>query len=394
MDKDQKKRVLFIGNRSALSRIAGETGKRLSQWEPVFAPTRESAMHALAESEFHAVVADDAIGPRETERVLREVKEKWPNVARLAVVDQPNAKQTPPPVAAVHVVPRACGVDDMETSLERSAAVHAIVTEPKIREVVGTVESLPTLPKTYREVMAVTNREDASALLVAKALEKDPALSLKVLQVVNSVTFGLRQRISSVQQAVSYLGMELIKGIVLTAEIFQSAERAKPQGFSLERFQDYSIRVGRLAAEFGKGRGIGEEAFTAGLLHDVGKLVLSMKRATQFTEALLRIAETGEDTEVVEREMLGITHSHAGAYLLWTWGIPYPIVECVALHHATHLVRGGANELVAVVHAAEALYGIHACRDPESKLDMELIERAGMAKEIPQWRARVAESVG
>ncbi len=393
MDKVEKKRVLFIGNRAALERIAGQAGKKLSHWEPAFAPTRESAMRALSERQFHAVVTDDGMGARETERVLDEVKQKWPSVARLAVVDQPKARTTPSPIAAVHAVSRTVGGDDMETSLDRSAMVQAIVTAPRVREVIGTVESLPTLPKTYREVMAVTNREDASAMLVAKALEKDPALSLKVLQVVNSVTFGLRQRIASVQQAVSYLGLELIKGIVLTAEIFQSAERAKPQGFSLERFQDYSIRVGRLAADFGKARGIGEEAFTAGLLHDVGKLVLSMKQAGLFTEALLRIAETGDDAEQVEREMLKVTHSDAGAYLLWTWGIPYPIVECVAFHHATHLARGGANELVAVVHAAEALYSIVACGEPESKLDMELLERAGMAEEVPSWRARVASSI-
>jgi len=393
MDQQGKKRVLLAGESAAFERVMSRAGRSFLRWEPAFAHSLEEAMSLLSEREFHAVVAAELVHGGGVEVFLQEVNEKWPHIARLTLTSGPFSRPVRPSLTTVQAVLDECGPEQLEASIERSANVHAIVSNPMTAAIAGHVDSLPTLPAVYRDVVNAASQEDASAAAVAAALQRDPALCLRVLQVVNSVMFGLRRRISSVQQAAAYLGIELIKSIVVTAEIFKSAERSDVGGFSLRRFQDYSLKIATLASEFAATRGLSEEAFSAGLLHDVGKLVLSLTRGTEFTKVLLRVAATGEDAESVEREVIGVSHSDAGAHLLWSWGIPFPIVESVAMHHATELAGGHPSELVAIVHAAEALYNIHACGEPEATLDVALLERAGMLEELEGWRLRVIESV-
>jgi len=393
MGQQGKNRVLLVGENAAFDRVKSGADQSFSRWDPVFARSLEEAVSHLSDGDFRAVVAAQLVGEANGELVLQEVDARWPQLARLTLTSEPFARPVWSTLAAVQAVPDECGPAQLEASIQRSANVHAIVSNPTTAALAGHVESLPTLPAVYRDLVSVASQKDVSAATVASALQRDPALCLKVLQVVNSLTFGLRRRISSVQQAAAYLGVELIKGIVVTAEIFKTAERNDVEGFSLGRFQDYSLKIATLASEFAATRGLGEEAFSAGLLHDVGKLVLSLKRETDFTNVLLRVAATGEDAESVEREVLGVSHSDVGAHLLWSWGIPYPIVECVAMHHATELAGDHPSDLVAIVHAAEALYSIYACGEREATLDVALLERAGMLEELDGWRQRVIESI-
>ncbi len=277
--------------------------------------------------------------------------------------------------------------------LARGKELHDIVNSPVVAAAVGSVDALPAVPRIYLELRDLTSRPETGAAEIAQAVASDPVLSLKLLQLVNSVGFGMRRRVASVQQAVSLLGMEQIKALVLTSQVFSNAAKCRVQGFSLDQFQDCAMRVGRLAQGFMASRGIGAEAFTAGLLIDIGKLVLAMAQPDAYTAVLLRLAESGEDVEVVEREVLGVSHSEAGAYLLWQWGLPISTVECVAFHHRAELMRQGPYELVAAAHAADALYDIIACGDPESRLNLQLLERAGVIGELPKWREQVSEAL-
>lgn len=281
----------------------------------------------------------------------------------------------------------------MAAVLERSKELHDIVNSSAVAAAVGSIDALPTVPRIYLELRDLTARPDTGAAEIANAVASDPALSLKLLQLVNSVGFGMRRRVASVQQAVALLGMEQIKALVLSSQVFSNAAKCRVQCFSLEQFQDCSMRVGRLAQAFMAKRGIGAEAFTAGLLIDVGKLVLAMAQPDAFTDVLLRTAESNEDVETVEREIIGVTHSEAGAYLLWQWGLPISTVECVAFHHRADLMKQGPYDLVAAVHAADAIYDILACGEPPSRLNLTLLERAGVLGELGSWREQVAESL-
>lgn len=376
-------KVLLVGDRRQVDRIVDAPVPR---WEVTIVDSPEGAFQRLSQNSYRAVVALGPLAPLRP--MLAEIRMKFPEIARLSMADATHAGLGAN--MAYHLIPMGCDATVLAGLLERSTAVHEAVNKESVRRFVGRVETLPSVPKVYLEVQELVSREDVTAAAVARAIEADPALSLKMLQVVNSVTFGLRQRIATVQQAVSLLGVELIKSLVLSTQVFAAAEQGGVQGFSLEQFQAYSTRVARLAQQFSRSRGLGDEAFTAGLLLDVGKLVLAMKQPDLFTQVLLRVAETGESCEAVERELLGVTHSEAGGHLLSLWGIPFSIVECVAFHHqAGDRIHG---PMAAAVHAADALLDIGCCGEPESRLDLSVLERGGVLGELDDWR-RVAQDM-
>ena len=160
----------------------------------------------------------------------------------------------------------------------------------------------------------------------------------------------------------------------------------EPKGLSLTGLQQYSFRVARLAQRFLGARPSAHEAFTAGIVCDLGQLVLALKQRALFEQVLERVGKEGESQPDVERELLGVTHAEAGALLLSGWGLPFAIVETVAFHHDVNAVADGPVDVLAAVHAADALVGIISCGDPETALDRGFIERAGFTADLPAWR--------
>jgi hypothetical protein len=143
-----------------------------------------------------------------------------------------------------------------------------------------------------------------------RIVETDAAMSVKVLQIVNSAYFGLAQKMTSIQRSVVYLGIELLKGLTLVAHVFSSLEKAAVVGFSLDRFQDHSLRCARLAKAFLKDSPRAEDAFTAGLVHDIGKLIIAKNLTRQFHEVIdeVRGSDPPRPLFEVERARIGMSH--------------------------------------------------------------------------------------
>ena len=183
----------------------------------------------------------------------------------------------------------------------------------------------------------------------------DAAVCAKVLQLVNSAYFGLGQKIVSVRAAVTYLGVEVIKSLVLGSSSFSDKAISEVKGFSPERLQHHSMLTALLAKKIVSSPQLADAAFTAGLLHDIGALVLLHAAPPDYVRALDRTKELGGDTASAEREIFGVTHAEVGAYLLGLWGIPFPIVEAVAFHHRPNEVAPESRALVAAIHIASGL---------------------------------------
>lgn len=267
-----------------------------------------------------------------------------------------------------------------------------LANEPVCR-IAGLVERLPALPETFNKLCLAASNPNATVAQISRVIQADPAISLRLLQLANSAFFGASQRISSIPQAVSILGTELLKSLILSIHVCNMMELVPTRSFSMQNFQAYSVRVARLARHFAPSRDVADQAFTAGLLLGVGKVVFAYRDPDRFERVLARVAETGEAQHIVEQELFGTTHAETGAFLLSIWNIPFPIVECVAFHHRPSLLESTDLELMGVVHAADALVGIEYCDDPEDNLDMAFIERAGLAGCIPQWREMVVKAI-
>src|SRR5262249_55529513 len=144
------------------------------------------------------------------------------------------------------------------------------------------VSSIPSLPAEYRQIMQELQSDEPSLEKVGKIIAKDIGMTAKVLQLINSAFFGLRGRISSPEQAVRLLGLDTISSLVLVISVFSQIQIEKIQGFELEKLWQHSFVVGRLAKEIAqnecKDRIMMGDAYTAGLLHGIGMLILAELR--------------------------------------------------------------------------------------------------------------------
>ena len=256
--------------------------------------------------------------------LLARLRDEYPHLARIVVA--------PPPAVSVgfriadlahQVLPAGSAPEVLHEALTRTLALRDLLADERLRALAGSVDGLPSLPRIYGELTAVLESPDCGSGEVAAVVCRDPALAAKVLQLVNSSFFGLPRVVTSLPEAVSYLGVATLRSLVLSTEamsLFRPAARAA--GLDVDALAARTVATATEAARVAAPEYSGD-AFTAGLLSDVGILLLAAKAPD-----LLRRDEAE----------LGFTHGGLGAYLLGLWGVAPGIVEAVAFHHETPAV--------------------------------------------------------
>ena len=230
-------------------------------------------------------------------------------------------------------------------------------TDVRLDALLRQVRDLPALPAAVLRVMQLTDDPKACAADVARAMASDQALALRVLKLANSAFYGASRRIATVSEAVVILGMRTTRNLVMATGC-QDMLEGNIGGYAMPRgaLWRHSLACGSAAqalAQRAKYRAT-EEAFIAGLLHDIGKVVLNMYLKEQFVRVLIRAAG-GQVTYVeAEREILGFDHAEAGARLLERWNLPSSLVAAVRYHHAP--LEAEPNSLLpCIVHVADAI---------------------------------------
>jgi len=202
---------------------------------------------------------------------------------------------------------------------------------------------LPTVPDLYTQVMNLLASPNADAADVGKLIGREPALTAKILQLVNSAAFALARHITSAEEAVIFLGSERTKALILMANTSLHFDLSGCEGFSQEQYWRHSLSTAGLARAITlletHDAKLADEAFTAGLLHDVGKLLLAANVTAPYCRTV-SIAKIQRLTEwEAERMEFGTTHAELGACLLGTWGLPLRFLRAMAWHHTPRAVR-------------------------------------------------------
>ncbi len=195
---------------------------------------------------------------------------------------------------------------------------------------------LPSLPEAYIRVTELLDTESSTAYQIGDALQTDPALNARILKLINSAYFGLRNPVTSISQAVTLLGREQLQQVLLGSVLSDVFKDFDIGDFPLRDFWQHSIKTAIIARQLAmqNARIIDHEAFfTAGLLHDIGWLVIAKVNANAY-RAITEIAQaTNREMIDIEVEKLGVTHVDVGAALLRKWRIPDVIVQCLKKHH-------------------------------------------------------------
>lgn len=222
----------------------------------------------------------------------------------------------------------------------------------------------------------------------------------KLLQVVNSAFFGLRRTISSPAHAVALLGIDSVKSLVLSVQVFSQFEGLKRSPIPLETLWKHGLITGTSARDIAKSQGVGsigvEGAFMAGLLHDIGLLVLATNYPNQYGDVLRNLRNDRVSVCDGERAVFKASHEDVGAYLLGLWGVSDAIVEAVAFHHNPGGRWHEGFSALAAVHVANALdeeASPSMLNGSLTPIDQEYLTACGLAKHVPLWREVVGCSL-
>lgn len=284
--------------------------------------------------------------------------------------------------------------------IERICDTQAIIADEAIKAAIGDIVSLPSPPAIYTQLLQIVGDDCGSPERVAHIIKQDSALLAQILHVVNSSYFGLGRPIVNAQDAVTYLGMNMIRQLALAAELFREApEKPRHVIVSMRDIQQHALLTAGIATSLFSTREDKDTAFVAALLHDMGKLLMATAMPSRTQMIFDEMQSCGDPMAVVERRFFGVTHAEIGAYLLGLWQLPFVVVEAVANHHCPARVTGASTAMNfatathiadALAHEAGSLSHANEWHAP-SQLDMEHLTNIGLAGMVDEWRAMARE---
>lgn len=390
-------RILFVDDEPRiLDGLRRMLHAQRREWEMVFAAGGPAALEAFGTGDFDVVVTDMRMPGMDGAALLEEVRARAPGTIRIVLSGYTDRDASARAAGVAHqFLMKPSSPDLLRDAINRASALRSQVGSGRMRGVLGSTRALPTVPRLYGQIVQALERSDGAIDEVSQLLCSDAAFSAKLLQLVNSSFFGSARRVSSIQTAVQLLGLNMVKHLVLSLEVFRALnDDERGASPSVEALHQHALAVARTAVRLFGRVADRDELYAVGLLHDIGKLVLATHLPDEWRAIQRTAGERGVPSFQVEEEAIGVTHAGVGAYLLELWHLPVPLVEAVAFHHAPRHSSSQGVDLIAAVHVADAL--VHATRPaapPEtlaSLLDAEYVERLGIAEQVEGWRAVVA----
>jgi len=391
-----KKRILFVDDEpNVLMGLKRMLHSQRDEWEMTFAGSGAEGLALLEKEPFDAVVSDMRMPGMDGAQLLSEVMRRHPEVIRIILSGHSDLECTMKAVGPTHqYLAKPCDADKLIATVARALALRGLLTDEKLRSLITSMERLPSLPALYQEIVRALRSEETSLSAVGKIIGRDPAMSAKILQLVNSAFFGLGRPVSTASQAVSYLGIDTVRALVLSVNVFGQFDPTTIPAFSLESLWTHSLSVGTLAKAIAvlekASKSTCEDSLLAGLLHDVGKLILVANLPHQYREAEALASHDAITVPEAQREIFGSSHMEVGAYLLGLWGLADDIVEAVAFHHHPSACIVREFTPLTAVHSANALDAVvppdSRARSPHP-IDLDHLERLGLVDRLPEWQA-------
>jgi len=205
-----------------------------------------------------------------------------------------------------------------------------------IKAIIDDIVDIPTLPTVVSEILGLVDDPDSSTQDISNIIVKDPSLTSKVLKIVNSAAYGFVKEISTINHALTILGYKNIKSIVLGVTVFGMFNHNSSADFDREAFWKHNLAVAsatRIIAKKLKYKDT-EEAFTAGLMHDIGKIVIDEFMPKIFKKVINLVKEKNIWIYEAEREILSSDHSIIGGYLANKWNLPEVLYQAIRYHHS------------------------------------------------------------
>jgi len=397
MNEEIKKQILFVDDEPmVLNGLQRTLRKMRNEWEMSFSSNAKEALEILSQKSMDVIVSDLKMPEMNGVQLLTEVKKRHPYIIRVILSGHLEHDMTLKSVQIAHQsLSKPCDAEILKHTLAKLFALRDFLSDESIKKIVSQIETLPSMPSIYTEIIAEMQSPDPSIKKVGEMIANDLSMTAKILQVVNSVFFGLSRKISSPQQAVMLLGMDTIKALVLSVKIFSEFSRKTFSWFNIDELFNHSMSVSTYAKTIIENENLDQDlvnnSVMAGLLHDLGKLILATNFQQPYQKVLTEARGSDRNLWELEYEAFGTSHAEIGAYLMGLWKIENPIIEAIALHHCPGKSLTQSMGPLTAVHIGNAL-DHEAHTPPESntdlKCDKDYLDMLGVTNQIPEWRQR------
>ncbi len=391
-----KKSICFAGfAASELPALQAAVATGNSLWECRFVADAPATLALLARQPFDALVADMTMPGKNGAELLCDVREQFPNTLGFIVGNVTDQELIINCIGGTHqFIRRPFQPAKLVATLQRGLKLDAWLSNDELRKLAPRLRRLPSLPSTYFNLIKEIESDSVTTQNIGAIIARDPVVTARLLQMVNSAAFALVQKVTDPIDAVAVLGIETIKSLVLCLQVFTQSDEARDAGLSLEILWEHSLLVAKFARQItlkqtGDAR-LASDAFTAGLLHDVGRIVIASNLPKEYAAVVANAREKSHPLHEEETAQLGVNHAQVGAYLLGLWGLPATLVEATAGHHAPGATAFAREfSLLGAVHAANVFAHSSGCQTdglPLPELDLAYFTTLHLDDQLPVWR--------
>jgi HD-like signal output (HDOD) protein len=371
-------RILFVDDeRQVLDGLRRLLRGHRREWEMSFVTSAREALDLHQAQPYDVVVSDIRMPGMDGVQLLELIKASNPDTVRIALSGHTEQQELLRAAGTVHrYLAKPCQPQELQVTIERTAALRQVLQQPELLALVASLGKLPSLPAIYHELLREMRSPHASAASVGRIVKRDLAMATKLLQLVNSSYFGLRAKVADPVQATVILGTDTVRALVIQAHLFEQGGSKRPGGLELEELWDHSMAVAtaakRLTVMAKRPRVEQDITFLAGLLHDIGRLVLARGYPKKYRQ-LIRAAG-GPPSAAQERAALGGGHPEVGAYLLGLWGLPEEAVEALAWHHSPASCPYRVCCAATAVHVANEAHQAYLSGSEQPDFDLEHLD--------------------
>jgi HD-like signal output (HDOD) protein len=402
------KHILFVDDEPLVLRGLRRSFSELDDsWEVDCAGSGREALQKIASGPCDVLVTDMRMPGMNGAELLAEVVRIRPEIVRIVLSGQADQELLIQCAnTAHHYFSKPCEPELLHKTAQRLFSIGQNVVDAGTRALINRLPLLPSVPAVYNRLVKAVADHNTDLETLARLVETDPGLTAKVLKLANSSFFGIGHAIRGVVEAIRMLGVEALKALVLSVQVADFSQHVGRAGLASERVwaraQATAAAARLIAREERLPREQQEAAFTAGILHNCGLLILAENLPDQVHAAIAHARRQHQPLHTGELQIYGATHAEVGAYVLDLWGLPASIVEAIAGHLLVppaptppEPVAATTLDTLTLLHLAHRLVGerfssIDAV--PETPLDLHLlpIKRPDLDARLEIWRHLVA----
>ena len=395
----KKKKIIFVDDEpNILDGLRRMLRSLRKEYDMHFATGGREALTLMESDRFDVVISDMRMPGMDGAELLKTIQKKHPHAIRIMLTGQADEDSIMRTVGVVHqFLAKPCDPERLKTILIRTSALQDILSDGSLKNLISQLGKLPSLPSTYARLQKAIATPGVEIEEIAAIITQDIAMTAKVLQLVNSSFFGIYSPVDSPSRAVTLLGLDTIKVLVLSLELFSQITIAEDV-FQVDRLWKHSLTTGKMARAIAAGQTDDMEligsTFLAGTLHDLGKLILLSSLPEQYRQVIALTQERNITMPEAELIVFGASQSAVGSYLLGLWGFTAPIIEAIGFQNCIEKYPGNFFTPTIAVHVANVLYYQHRPEEiigRKPDINMSVIEGLGLREDFKEWEKICAD---